>query len=69
MDGVPQVTEQLTELATEAFVVGFPLVFDLEQVVRLTTDGVGSIPATPYNSFGHARELAGPDDDFVSVNN
>ncbi|MFP3464307.1 DUF1254 domain-containing protein [Leifsonia sp. SIMBA_070] len=66
---MPQVTEQLTELATEAFVVGFPLVFDLEQVVRLTTDGVGSIPATPYNSFGHARELAGPDDDFVSVNN
>ncbi|MDR6973120.1 DUF1254 domain-containing protein [Leifsonia shinshuensis] len=70
MEGrVQQVTEELTELATEAFVVGFPLVFDLEQVVRFTEEGIGSIPATPYNVFGHARRLAGPDDAFVSVNN
>jgi len=63
------VTEQLTELATEAYVVGFPLVFDLEQVVRFTEEGIGGVPATPFNSFGHARELAGPDDAFVSINN
>ncbi|MGO4299078.1 DUF1254 domain-containing protein [Leifsonia sp. RAF41] len=62
-------TEQLTELATEAYVVGFPLVFDLEQVVRFTEEGVGGVPATPFNAFGHARRLAGPDDTFVSINN
>ena len=62
-------TEQLTELATEAYVVGFPLVFDLEQVARFTQEGIGDIPAAPFNMFGHARKLAGPDDRFVSVNN
>ncbi|WP_374007940.1 DUF1254 domain-containing protein [Leifsonia sp. LS-T14] len=62
-------TEQLTELATEAYVVGFPLVFDLEQVVRFTEQGVGGVPATPFNTFGHARRLAGPEDTFVSINN
>lgn len=62
-------TEQLTELATEAYVVGFPLVFDLEQVVRFTEEGIGGVPATPFNVFGHARELAGPEDTFVSINN
>ncbi|MDN4599494.1 DUF1254 domain-containing protein [Leifsonia virtsii] len=62
-------TEELTELATEAYVVGFPLVFDLEQVVRFVEEGIGSVPPTPFNVFGHARELAGPDDTFVSINN
>lgn len=62
-------TEELTELATEAYVVGFPLVFDLEQVVRFVREGIGGVPATPFNSFGHARGLAGPEDRFVSINN
>ena len=52
-------TEELTELATEAYVVGFPLVFDLEQVVRFVEEGIGGVPPTPFNVFGHARELAG----------
>ena len=60
---------QLAELASEAYVFGFPLVFDLEQVQRFTTSGVGSLPAAPFNSFSHARSLAGPADRFVSVNN
>nr|WP_217498613.1 DUF1254 domain-containing protein [Leifsonia sp. C5G2] len=59
----------MTELATEAYVVGFPLVFDLEQVVRFVEEGIGGVPPTPFNVFGHARELAGPDDTFVSINN
>ena len=62
-------TEELTELATEAYVVGFPLVFDLEQVVRFTREGIGEVPPTPYNTFGHARRLAGPESTFVSINN
>ncbi|MBO1739025.1 DUF1254 domain-containing protein [Leifsonia sp. TF02-11] len=59
----------IAELASEAYVVGFPLVFDLEQVDRFTRDGLGAVPPTPYNAFGHARTLAGPETEFVSVNN
>ncbi|MCI0157354.1 DUF1254 domain-containing protein [Leifsonia shinshuensis] len=59
----------IAELASEAYVVGFPLVFDLEQVDRVTRVGLGAVPPTPYNSFGHARTLAGPETEFVSVNN
>lgn len=59
----------IAELASEAYVVGFPLVFDLEQVDRFTRDGLGAVPPTPYNTFGHARTLAGPETEFVSVNN
>lgn len=56
-------------LAAEAFIYGYPLVADLEQVVRHTTVGAGVLPAAPFNSFGHGTRLAGPDDTFVSINN
>jgi hypothetical protein len=56
-------------LAAEAFIYGYPLVADLEQVVRYTTVGAGVLPAAPFNSFGHGTRLAGPDDTFVSINN
>ena len=48
----------LDTLATEAYVYGFPLVFNLEQVVRYATTGVGGNPQAPFNSFSHARTLA-----------
>ena len=56
-------------LAAEAFVYGFPLVFDLQEVDRFTRIGFGSVPATPFNRFGHAPSLAGPEERFVSINN
>jgi hypothetical protein len=56
-------------LAAEAFIYGFPLVFDLEQVDRFTRRGIGEVPATPINRFGHASTLAGPETTFVSINN
>jgi len=56
-------------LAAEAFVYGFPLVFDLQEVDRFTREGLGSVPATPFNRFGHAPSLAGPEERFVSINN
>lgn len=61
--------ERLTALAAEAYVYGFPLVFDLSQVERFTRDGMGSLAAAPFNAFSHASKLAGPEDTFVSVNN
>jgi hypothetical protein len=56
-------------LAAEAFIYGYPLVADLEQVIRYATVGAGVLPGAPFNSFGHGRRLAGPDDTFVSINN
>lgn len=52
-----------------AYVYAFPLVFNLEQVRRFVTTGVGVSPAAPFNTFGHSRALTGPDDTFVSINN
>ncbi|GAA5195417.1 DUF1254 domain-containing protein [Microbacterium jejuense] len=59
----------LDALATQAYLYGFPLVFDLEQVVRYTTTGVGANPRAPFNAFSHARMLASAADTFVSINN
>lgn len=59
----------LGELALRAFVYGFPLVFDLDQVARYVTTGVGANPAAAFNSFSHARTLSGPEDKFVTINN
>jgi hypothetical protein len=56
-------------LAAEAFIYGYPLVADLEQVVRYATVGAGVLPRAPFNSFGHGTRLAGPEDTFVSINN
>lgn len=59
----------LVKLAVEACVYGFPIVFDLEQVNRYVTTGVGGNPAAAFNTFSHARALTTADDTFVSINN
>ncbi len=50
--------------AVSAFVYGFAPVFNLSQVERFVTTGVGANSAAPFNSFSHADGLAGPDDTF-----
>ena len=57
------------DLLTKTYLYGFPLVFNLAQVGRYVETGVGAVPAAPWNSFGHARTLAGPEDTFVTINN
>ncbi|MBC9935920.1 MULTISPECIES: DUF1254 domain-containing protein [unclassified Leucobacter] len=57
------------QLLKDAFLFGFPLVFNLDQVQRYVETGVGANPSAPFNSFSHARSLAGPADTFVSINN
>lgn len=59
----------LSELATEAYVFGYPLVFDLSEVQHVGRVGMGSLAPSLPNTFAHASKLAGPDDPFVSVNN
>ena len=57
------------ELAAEAFIYGYPMVFDLTEVKRFSEIGLGAMPPAPFNRFTHATKLAGPEDTFVSVNN
>ncbi len=59
----------LQALAAEAYIYGFALVFNLEQVARFTERGMGSLAPAPFNEFAHATQLAGPQDTFVSINN
>lgn len=60
---------RLEDLVAEAFFYGFPIVFNLEQVERFVTAGVGALAPAPFNAFAHATSLAGPGDTFVSINN
>jgi len=57
------------ETVTAAYFYYYPLVENLRQVQRYVSTGVGSNPAAPFNTFSHARKLAGPDDTFVTINN
>lgn len=62
-------TDDLDDLARTAYLHGFPLVFNLDQVARYVLTGIGKNPAGPWNTFSHARSLAGPSDTFVTINN
>jgi len=61
--------EDLTALTAEAFVYGYPLVCDLQAAAQFVHEGIGALPAAPFNVFAHATKLGGPGDKFVSVNN
>jgi hypothetical protein len=62
-------TDERAALAAGAFIYGFPLVFNLSQVDRFVRSGVGEVRAAPFNRFGPASKLAGPEATFVSINN
>jgi hypothetical protein len=63
------VSDDLVALAADAYVYGFPLIFDLREVASVAREGLGSLAPAPFNTFGHASKLAGPGDRFVSINN
>jgi hypothetical protein len=63
------VSDDLVALAADAYVYGFPLVFDLQEVGSFTREGIGSLAPASFNSFSHASNMAGPQDRFVSINN
>lgn len=56
-------------LATRAYMYGFPMVFNLEQVQRFVTSGIGAMNPAPFNVLSHGRKLASAEDTFVSINN
>lgn len=57
------------EIAKKAYIYGFPLVFNVDEMIRHVEEGVGANKAAPYNHFSHAETLAGPEDTFVTINN
>lgn len=58
----------LQELAGRAYIYGFPMVFNLDEVVSITTKPKVAFGA-PVNVFGHATVLSSAEDKFVSINN
>lgn len=69
MGGGTMTGTDLTTLAADAYIYGFPLVLDLSMVDRLLTEGIGTLPPTSFNRFAHATQLADPGATFVSINN
>ena len=57
----------LKALAEEAYIYGFPLVFNLQMAGGQVE--MGMLKPGPFNTFSHASGLAGPEDRFVSINN
>lgn len=58
-----------TEIARLAFIYGYPLVYNISEMQRISEKGLGSVPPVPFNEFGHARTLATPAEKFVTINN
>ncbi|OEQ41226.1 DUF1254 domain-containing protein [Listeria monocytogenes] len=61
--------KNLVDLATKAYIYGFPFIFNTQQIERYVTVGIGGTKQVPFNNFTHASRLAEPSDKFVSVNN
>lgn len=58
----------LQDPAVRAYIYGFPMVYDLDEAVSMTTKPKTAIGG-PVNRFAHATALANPKDKFVSLNN
>jgi hypothetical protein len=57
------------QTAAAAYIYGYPLVYDLEEVAGFV-EGTGGLPVSgAFNTFAAARELLGPETAFVSPNN
>jgi hypothetical protein len=63
-----EITEQV-KFAAEAYVYGYPLVYNMQEIAKfpIGTSLLGK--SVPYNTFGCAQELLDPGAKFVSPNN
>ena len=55
-------------LAAEAYLYGYPLVYCIQEIIKLASASNTS-GSSPVNTFRYARELFGPETEFVSPNN
>ena len=59
----------LSEAAARAYIYGYPLVYNLGEIAKLPRgDSILGVPV-PWNTFGSARRLLGPEAKFVTPNN
>jgi hypothetical protein len=65
----PTTSEPLVDAATKAFVYGYPLVYDLDEVEGFVAGGDRFPMRASFNEFGAARDLLGPETKFVTPNN
>jgi hypothetical protein len=63
-----QMSETKLSLAAEAYLYGYPLVYCVHEMMN-TAAKPALAWAAPVNTFGYARELLGPETEFVSPNN
>jgi hypothetical protein len=60
---------EAVQRAGQAYIYGYPLVYNLHEIDGFANN-IASLPfSAPYNKFGYARELLGPETEFVSPNN
>ena len=57
------------EFLVDAYVFGYPLVYNVSSMQAIATHGLGSLPPSGINRFAHATKLGSPEDTFVSINN
>lgn len=57
------------KLAAQAFIYGYPLVYNLTEIAKFPQGGSLLGDPVPYNTFGYARQLRGPSAKFVTANN
>lgn len=55
-------TTDLQALAAEAYIYGHPMVLNLDEVDRVSRNGMGSVPPAPFNEFSHGSRPAVPQD-------
>lgn len=70
MTAQPTAAAELVQLAAEAFLYGYPLVYNLREIGKFPVGpNLVSSQALPYNTFGYGQTLLGPETRFVSPNN
>lgn len=52
---------ECVQLAAQVYIYGYPLVYNLHEIDGFA-DNIALLPfSAPYNEFGYARELLGPE--------
>ena len=59
----------LAHMAETVYIYGYPLVYNLREIGDIAAGSQRFPEQAPFNQFGHARKLAGPEVKFVSPNN
>jgi hypothetical protein len=59
----------LAQDALQTFIYGYPLLYNLDEIRKPATGKSGLVDGTALNRFAAARDLLGPDAEFVTPNN